>query len=451
MLARIPRWLFWMLLILLAAVLQAAEEQPSPAAGVRPAETTKPAAASKKVPPAPPLDWKAGVAAAKITPDTLMWMAGYAARKQPAEGTLQELYAKALALEDDAGQRVVIVTLDLIGVLVTLRESVEKQVQEQYQLPPAALVLNASHTHCGPEYRERTGREEEARNYHQFLETTLVRLVGEALADLRPARLTYSHARAGFAMNRRRNYALPKEDVNANKAPNPDGPVDHDVPVLCVLDAEGNQRAVLFGYACHNTTLGFYQFCGDYAGWAQEYLQVDHPGLAAMFLMGCGADQNPYPRREVELAQRHGRSLATAVEAALFANPRPLHGALRSALEYVDLPYADATREKRRYPVQVLRIGNDVTIFTLASEVVVDYSLRLKRELASPPAMVWVAGYTNGYFGYIPSERVLAEGGYEAPPYAPGIEERIVGKAKELCRQWDESAGKSGAADTANK
>ena len=446
MLASLARWPFWTFLILLAVPLQAAEEKPAqsptdttkPAATAKPAETTKPPAASKKMPPAPPLDWKAGVSTAKITPDTLMWMAGYGARKKPAEGTLQELYAKALALEDEAGQRVVIVTLDLIGVLVTVRESVEKQVQEQYQLPPSALVLNASHTHCGPEYRERTGREEEARNYHKFLETTLVRLVGQALADLRPARLTYNHARAGFAMNRRRNYALPKEDINANKAPNPDGPVDHDVPVLCVLDAEGNQRAVLFGYACHNTTLGFYQFCGDYAGLAQEYLQADHPGLTAMFLMGCGADQNPYPRSVVELAQRHGRSLATGVEAALFANPRPLHGVLRSALEYVELPWADETKEKRRYPVQVLRIGNDVTIITLASEVVVDYSLRLKRELACPPAIVWVAGYSNGYFGYIPSERVLAEGGYEAPAYAPGIEERIVGKAKELCRQLNE-------------
>jgi len=446
-----PRWPFWTLLILLAAALQAAEEKPSPSPAAKSAETTKLPAASKKVTSSPPLDWKAGVATAKITPDTLMWMAGYAARKQPAEGTLQELYAKALTLEDEAGQRVVIVTLDLIGVLVTIRESVEKQVQEQYQLPPSALVLNASHTHCGPEYRERTGREEEARNYHKFLETTLVRLVGEALADLRPARLTYSHARAGFAMNRRRNYALTKEDVNANKAPNPDGPVDHDVPVLCVVDAEGTQRAVLFGYACHNTTLGFYQFCGDYAGWAQEYLQADHPGLTAMFLMGCGADQNPYPRREVELAQRHGRSLATGVEAALFANPRPLHGTLRSALEYVDLPWADETKEARRYPVQVLRIGNDVTIITLASEVVVDYSLRLKRELACPPAIVWVAGYTNGYYGYIPSERVLAEGGYEAPAYAPGIEARIVGKAKELCQQLNEPAAKSDVADTANK
>lgn len=258
MLARISRWPFCTLLILLGAVLQAAEEKPAPSPAAKPAETAKPPAAGKKVSPAPPpLDWKAGVSTVRITPNTRMWMAGYAARKQPAEGTLQELFAKALALEDETGRRAVIVTLDLIGVLVTVRESVEKQVQEQYQLPPSALVLNASHTHCGPEYRERTGREDEAHNYHQFLEATLVRLVGQALADLRPARLTYNHARVGFAMNRRRNYALPKEDVNANKAPNPDGPVDHDVPVLCVLDAEANQRAVLFGYACHNTTLGF--------------------------------------------------------------------------------------------------------------------------------------------------------------------------------------------------
>jgi len=477
MLAALARWSFGTLLVLLAAPLLAAEQKPAPsatkpqavqktpAADKKPQATTQtapvadkktqattqtapaadkktqatktPSASVKKAPPPPAMDWKAGVARAKITPDTLMWMAGYAARKQPAEGTLQDLYAKALALEDEGGQRVVLVTLDLIGVLVTVRESVEKQVQEQFKLPPEALVLNASHTHCGPEYRERTGREEEARNYHKFLETTLVRLVGEALADLRPARLTYNHARAGFAMNRRRNYALPADDVNAKKAPNPDGPVDHDVPVLCVLDAEGNQRAVMFGYACHNTTLGFYQFCGDYAGWAQEYLQADHPGMTALFMMGCGADQNPYPRREVELAQRHGRSLATGVEAALFANPRPLHGSLRSALEYVDLPWADESKEKRHYPVQVLRIGNDITLVTLASEVVVDYSLRLKRELAHPPGLVWVAGYTNGYFGYIPSERVLAEGGYEAPEYAPGIEERIIGKALELYRRLD--------------
>jgi hypothetical protein len=204
--------------------------------------------------------------------------------------------------------------------------------------------------------------------------------------------------------------------------------------VLCVLDAEGSQRAVLFGYACHNTTLQFFQFCGDYAGFAQEYLQADHPGMTAMFVMGCGADQNPYPRSTVELAQKHGRSLATAVEAALFANPRPLHGSIRCALEYVDLPRADETREKRHYPVQVLRLGNDVTLVALASEVVVDYSLRLKTELG--PQRLWLNAYSNDFACYVPSERLVQEGGYgggaETPYFAlpttlrAGLEQQIV-------------------------
>ena len=395
----------------------------------------EPAAAGPKKPAPEKPEWKAGVATAKITPQQSMWMAGYGARKKPSEGTKQDLFAKALALEDGAGRRTVIVTMDIIGVLVSLREAVEKQVQQQHKVPPEALLLAASHTHSGPEYRERKGREEEARNYHKFLERTLVKLVGDALADLAPAKLTYNHARAGFAMNRRRNYLLPKDDVNYGKRDNPDGPVDHDVPVLSVSDAEGRQRAVLFGYACHNTTLGFYEFCGDYAGYAQEYLQADHPGVTALFIAGCGADQNPYPRRTVDLAQRHGRSLATAVEAALYAHPRPLRGPLRCALEKIELERADEKAEKRVYPIQVIRVGDDVTLIALASEVVVDYSLRLKRELGRPPAMVWVAGYSNGYFGYIPSARVLAEGGYEAPAYAPTIEEKIVGKVRQMVQR----------------
>lgn len=380
-------------------------------------------------------DWRAGVATVKITPREPMWMAGYGARDKPSQGTRQDLFAKALALEDGNGQRVVIVTLDIIGVLVSLRDAVEQQVQEQYQLPPEALLLAASHTHCGPEYRERKGREEEARRYHQFLQDTLVGLVGDSLDNLAPAQLTYNHARAGFAMNRRRNYELSEDDVNHGKRNNPDGPIDHDVPVLCVSDSEGQERALLFGYACHNTTLSFYEFCGDYAGYAQEYLEAEHPGVTALFVPGCGADQNPYPRRSVELAQRHGRSLATAVEAALFANPRPLGGSLRYAMKEIELQRAGDDGNKRVYSIQVLRIGNDVTMVALPSEVVVDYSLRLKRELAEPPAMLWVAAYCNGYFGYIPSARVIAEGGYEAPAYSPEIEDQIVATVHDMVQQ----------------
>jgi len=424
--------------------------------------------------------WKAGIATVAITPEQPMWMAGYAARNKPSEGKDHDLHAKALALEDAGGTRLVIVTADLIGFPREFRDRMEKQVGERYRLASASLLLNPSHTHSGPELRAWRASQgwdlppeqiELGRKYAETLLVKMVELVGLALNDLKPAQLSYMHARAGFAMNRRSatgsGYSI---------APNSDGPVDHDVPVLQVSGADGKVRALLFGYACHNTTLSDYEFCGDYAGFAQEYVEETHPGTTALFVIGCGADQNPTPRRTMEWAKQHGRALANAVEAALVSRSRPVRGPLRVALEEVTLELAQPVMEEVKqqaasndkyakrhaemvlaqiekngrvdatypYLVQVARFGDDLTMIGLAGEVVVDYSLRLKAELAGAP--VWVMGYTNDVFGYVPSERVLQEGGYEAKgailyygtmptPFLPSVERRIVGKVHELVNQ----------------
>jgi len=97
--------------------------------------------------------WRAGVASAVITPRETLWMAGYAARNKPSEGVAQDLFAKALALEDGQGGRLVIVTMDLIGIPRIMRDQVAKEVEAKHRLPPHALLLNASHTHCGPVVR----------------------------------------------------------------------------------------------------------------------------------------------------------------------------------------------------------------------------------------------------------------------------------------------------------
>jgi hypothetical protein len=405
-----------------------------------------------------------------------MWMAGYAARNRPAEGVAQDLFAKALALEDRAGIRVVLVTLDLIGVPRSTRDWVAAEVRKRYGLEPSQVLLNASHTHSGPEIRgEKLFDHPDAELGEQYtveLEHQLVALIGRALTSMAPAQVDYFHARCAFAMNRRR----PAGVKGYANAPNPDGPVDHDVPVLRVSDAAGKPRVVMFGYACHNTCLGLYRFCGDYAGAAQACFEKDHPGVVAMFMMGCGGDQNPYPRRTEELCQRHGCTLATAAEAALQTVPRPLVGPLHTAWGEVTLDFAPppskaelekmAATNKRPHaghaktllaelaatgkirstyplPVQVIRFGDQLTLVALAGETVVDYSLRIKRELAGPAA-VWVAGYSNDVFGYLPSRRVLLEGGYEAADAAlwgslPGaftdtLEERIIAKVRELAR-----------------
>jgi hypothetical protein len=392
--------------------------------------------------------WKAGTATATITPQKMLFMAGYAARTKPAEGKVQELFAKAFALEDEQGGRLVFVTLDLIGVPQWLRHAVAARAEKEFKLSPANLVMNASHTHSGPSLRKGPLLEKDLENpqlrdaieYSQKLEDDIVGAIGQAIAGLQPARLTWNKARCGFAMNRRRDYTLPPDHPNANKAPNPDGPVDHEVPALRVEAPDGTLRAALFGYACHNTSLGFYNYCGDYAGFAQQYLQEHRRGFTALFVMGCGADQNPYPRRsdvvpgvtDLELAMQHGRSLANAVEMALIVNPRPVAGPIRAAYEEIPLDYAAPGKPPHPYPIQVIKLGNDLTFIALGSETVVDYSLRFKRELAGP-AGIWVAGYSNDYTGYVPSLRVLKEGGYEATAgWAESVEERIAGKGHDL-------------------
>jgi neutral ceramidase len=421
-------------------------------------------------------EWKAATASVVVTPEEPMWMAGYAARDKPSEGKIHDLYAKALALEDAQGNRLVIVTVDLISIPRLMRDWLEAEVGRRFDLPPGGLLLNASHTHCGPELRMSKAalydlepeRVEQAEQYCETLKQKLVGLIDRSIGNLAPATLSYTHGRAGYAMNRR----LPTEQGFRNR-PNPDGRVDHDVPVLRVDGADGKLVAVLFGYACHSTTLGFYQFCGDHPGFAQHYLEESHPEATALFLAGCGGDQNPQPRRTLELAQQHGRALANGVEAALTARPRPVAGPLRAALEEVSLPFAEPPsreeldeqaksknkyerrhaeallkeleengRIRTSYPylVQVVRFGGDLTLVALAGEVVVDYSLRLKSELAGAP--VWVAGYSNDVFGYLPTLKVLTEGGYEGGgamryttlpgPFAPSVEKLVVDKVHAL-------------------
>ena len=429
-------------------------------------------------------NWKAGIAAVVITPEHSMWMAGYAARTKPSEGKVHDLYAKALALEDVEGTRLVIVTVDLIGINREMRDWLEKEVNRRYQLDPARLLINASHTHCGPVLHKSSQsiygnsfygltpeQIQQCRKYSEHLQKKLVQLIGEALDKPAPARLAYTHARAGFAMNRRS-----KTERGYRISPNPDGPVDHDVPVLRVDSPDGKLRALMFGYACHCTTLSFYKFCGDYAGFAQQYLEEAHPGATAFFISGCGGDQNPYPRGTLTLAQQHGRALANAVEAALLSRAEPIRGPIQAVLETVTLDFAEppsrrqleqqaksTNKYERRhaevllkelerdgkicttypYLVHVVQFGDDLTLIALAGEVVVDYSLRLKAELVGPP--VWMAGYSNDVFGYIPSLRVLREGGYEGGdamrytelpgPFTPSVETRVIDKVYELVKR----------------
>jgi len=396
--------------------------------------------------------WKAGVARAVITPETGVWLAGYGT-KRPPDGKLHDLWMKALALEDPAGNRVVLVTSDFQGVPKEMTDRVFARLDKDYQLGRRQVMITFSHNHCGPRlgsdlvdyYPVEAEQVKLVDEYTAIMETRLVALVGAAVKSLAPATLATGRGKTGFAVNRRNNR---EADVPAALAKGDPlkGPVDHAVPVLTVTGAGGKLVAVLFGYACHPTTLNFTKWCGDYPGFAQLALEKAHPGATAMFVNTCGGDQNPLPRRTVELCEKYGGMLAAAVEETLKGPLKPVAPGLRTAFELVDLPYEKVvTRDELRaaagganavkkrwaerllkeldagatfpatypYPIHAWRLGKDTLVIGMGAETVVDYAIQFKAEYG---ADTWVCGYADDMIAYIPSRRVWDEGGYEGGP-----------------------------------
>lgn len=425
--------------------------------------------------------WRAGIARAVITPEKAVWLAGYGS-KRPPDGKLHDLWMKALALEDPSGQRFVLITSDFQGVPRSMSDRVFAQLKEKFQLGRASVMLTFSHNHCGPRlgddlvdyYPVEAEQVALVEEYTSAMVEKTVRLVADALADLQPAELAQGGGKCTFAVNRRNNKEAEVPKLLSEGKPLI-GPVDHSVPVLAIRRG-GKLSAVLFGYACHPTTLSFLTWNGDYPGFAQLKIEAANPGATALFVNTCGGDQNPLPRRSVELCQKYGHMLATGVNEALAGELAPIGPGLRAAFSLLDLPYlkvvsreelaalkTDANAIRARwagrllkeldggaafeaaypYPLHAVRLGQEMLIIGMGAETVVDYALRFKREFGPG---TWVCGYSDDMISYIPSRRVWEEGGYEggsnlyeygrpAFRWAGDIETRIAGAVQALVKQ----------------
>ncbi len=427
--------------------------------------------------------WKAGVARVKITPEQFMWMAGYAARTTPAEGTHADLWVRTLVLEGPGGNRGVLISLDLIGIDRRLSQSLCESLERRFSLRRAQVALCCSHTHTGPvvgkcleplHYRQLDQQQRQlVDQYEKQLTGHVSKCVAAAIDDLQPCSLAWGSGVATFAVNRRNN---PAAEVVKRRAEHAlIGPFDHDVPVLSVRGERGKLRAILFGYACHATTLSDASWSGDYPGFAAAELESRNDECTALFWAGCGADQNPLPRRKLELAKEYGHQLADAVARVMAGEMSPITGPLE--VSYREVPLAldslpsraelkEASNSSNKYlraraemlleqiardgslaqdypyPVGVWKLGSQVEMVFLGGEVVVDFANRLKTELHG--RRTWVAGYTNDVMAYIPSERVLREGGYEGggamvyyglpASWAAGVEQTIIDAVERLAK-----------------
>ena len=404
----------------------------------------QPVAAAEK-----PGRWKAGLAKAVITPEKSVWLAGYGSKRAP-DGKLHDLWMKALALEDNAGHQAVLITSDFQGVPRLMSDPVFEQLKSKYGIERYQVMFTFSHNHCGPRlgddlidyYPVEEAQGKLVEEYTAQMVVKAVDMVGEALKKLTPANLQTGEGRATFAVNRRNNREADVAGLLEKGTPLV-GPVDHTVPVLTVTHPDGALKAILFGYACHPTTLSFLTWCGDYPGFAQVELEKNHPGATAMFVNTCGGDQNPLPRRTVQLCEKYGHMLAVGVEEALKQPLKPISEGLKTAFEIVDLAYLKvvpreelealkkdgngikqrwATRLLKKldaggkfesaypYPIHAWQLGKEMLVIGMGAETVVDYALRFKAEFGPG---TWVCGYADDMISYIPSRRVWVEGGYE--------------------------------------
>ncbi|HEY7311629.1 MAG TPA: PVC-type heme-binding CxxCH protein [Gemmataceae bacterium] len=402
-----------------------------------------------------------GVAQIDITPSYPIRLSGFGFRRTESEGVTQRIWAKALAIDD--GKPAVVVTVDNLGIPAGMVESVAARLEKKAKLPRDRFAVTASHTHTAPMLKGVAptlfgmpipkDHQEHIDRYTAELTDKLEKVALAALADRKPARLSWGIGKAGFAVNRRTK----------------GGPVDRDLPILVVRDLKGRVRAIYVSYACHCVTLSNNKISGDWAGYAQELIQDDFPGAVALVSVGCGADSNPssgVTGDKTEIASRQGAEIAREVKRLADGLLAPVKGKIAASVRRFELPLADppsreqweakakrtdavgyharvnlarldrkeALRTKIEYSVQTWRFGDSLAMVFLPGEVVVDYSLRLKGELDG--LRLWINAYANDAPCYIPSERVLKEGGYEGGgamvyydlpgPFRPGLEAKIV-------------------------
>ena len=422
-----------------------------------------------------------GVATVDITPSEPIRLSGYITREQESEGVLQRLEAKALAFGSDDQGPSLFITVDLIGVPGHITVELRNRLSERANINASQVIISSSHTHTGPEightlniYGERLPADQLGRiiKYSKNLIQKLEEVAMMALEKRRPSLVSWGQGTATFAVNRR----VIEDGRWVAFGVNPDGPVDHSLPLLQITDLEGNITALLVNYACHGTTLGpeINKFHNDWMGETKRIIEQRHPGSTVLVSIGAGADANPEPRLDLEHTIQHGKEIADEVDRILTTSLQPITTPPVGAYKEIELPFADVPTidelveqanadwgegyyakaaleriargeslpESLIYPIQTWTFGDDLSMVFLAGEVVADYSLRLKEEIRNQH--LWVTAYANDVPGYIASSRVIKEGGYEVDlsmyyynqpsRFAEEIEDMIIQTVHELLK-----------------
>jgi len=437
-------------------------------------------------------EFSAGVAVVDITPPIGYRMSGYF-HERLSTGTSNPLHAKAIVLRQ-GDQRAALVFCDLIGLSLDVSSRARKKACERTGISAANILIAATHTHTGPLYfgalrkhfhdlgvAKHGSDPREKVDYPAELVTKLVKVITEADAQLKPARLEAGSAKQlGLSFNRR--FHMKDGSVRFNPGVlNPDivrpvGPIDPEVGMVVVRDAASRRSvAGLVNFALHLDTVGGTKYAADYPFYLEHSLrQALGKHFVLLFGTGtCGDINHIDVTRKERLRTDHiGKTLAAKALARLPTLTRVARPALAVRREIVRAPLQRYTEEQivqaredirkvgtRELPflkqveaykilalqsrggatipleVQVFRLSEDVAVVGLPGEVFVELGLAIKR--ASPFPTTLVIELCNDAPGYVPTKKAFAEGSYETvnSRVAPGGGEMLVEAAVRLLKE----------------
>lgn len=438
-------------------------------------------------------NWLVGAAKVDITPDEPVRLSGYASRLIPSDGIEDRLSARALILSPQNPQTkppaeglhpdsLVVVSIDAIGISAVMTEKILDKVLPNLKIPRSRIVFCTTHSHTAPHLDglipnlfgvPMPDAEQQAMlRATQMNIDRVAQVILDAKTTLQPGTVDYGLGRAEFAINRR----MLKDKQWVGIGTVDEGPVDRNVRVLRVRDNAGKLVAVSYQYACHSTSTSENRISGDWGGISAGIIEEKNPGCIALPIIGCGADANPNPRGSFELARKHGAEMAESVQTVLGNELKPLPQPTNAAFVLVALASERPNKQKleamqksnsaheRNFantwlellsrkdripetypaPVHLWSFGKDLAWVFMGGEVVVDYQIRLEKEL-SQFDNVWVAGYVDDVFAYVASERVRGEGGYEVDGsmlyygqpgrWESGSEDKIVDRVLQMTKQ----------------
>lgn len=414
----------------------------------------------------------ASAGSADITPETPVPLAGSEIRTGVFRRVADRLEANVLVLKQD-GPPIVFVSVDLMFVGQELRAGVLGGLGAA--VTDESLFFAASHTHFGPatdDRRPRLGRMDP-----RYLEQVSERVTGLVFSlldgPLVPVTITYAEGQANHAVNRRLRTPWhlsrrgPLLDAVVG-APNPLGPRDESIHLLRVSRADGPALAVIWSYACHPVSFPRpLEVTAEYPGRARRRLREDlGPDLPVLFWQGFAGDIRPpeldlstsLPRRvrRLVLGPRFGRfsgdewerwaaSLAARV-AGIASSPsrRAVSGPIRA--RRVTRPLGDfvlGISGGRQVAFHRVMLGKGLAAVGVAAEVVTEYGALVKSTFGG--CITIPVGYIDEVYGYLPTARMLHEGGYEASwflrpfalegPLNPRIEQSCLEALLELAAE----------------